>query len=72
MQRDNFAYSSDLTKESRIFEVANRERLSMCAESLSRFEDLLAHARTKIEQTRELIKQTAILKKASKRLLLTT
>jgi len=67
MPRHKIDYSSDFTKQSRIFELANRERLSMCSENLSRSENLLAQARARIEQTRELIKQTSILKKASKR-----
>ena len=61
-------YNSKFTKESRVFEVANRERLRKCSDSLSRSENLLAQARTKIEQTHELIQQTSILKRASKRL----
>jgi len=62
------AYNSKFVKESRVFEVANRERLRKCSDSLSRSENLLAQARAKIEQTHELIQQTSILKRASKRL----
>ena len=62
------AYNSKFVKEFRVFEVANRERLRKCSESLSRSENLLAQARAKIEQTHELIQQTSILKRASKRL----